>query len=76
MAKVLLNSKLFLHIEINYTFEAEKERKQLNMHSRVLFKDHQSDTFNASTILNGQNSKQCVTTKLVLQVRHSIRFFF
>uniref|UniRef100_A0A8C3BUZ3 Integrin subunit alpha 6 n=1 Tax=Cairina moschata TaxID=8855 RepID=A0A8C3BUZ3_CAIMO len=60
-------SNLNPRIKINYTFEAEKERKQLNMHSRVLFKDHQSDTFNASTILNGQNSKQCVTTKLVLQ---------
>ncbi|KAM9188894.1 integrin alpha-6 isoform 2-T2 [Mergus octosetaceus] len=60
-------SNLNPRIKINYTFEAEKERKQLNMHSRVLFKDHQSDTFNASTTLNGQNSKQCVTTKLVLQ---------
>ncbi|KAI6065073.1 Integrin alpha-6 isoform X1 [Aix galericulata] len=60
-------SNLNPRIKINYTFEAEKERKQLNMHSRVLFKDHQSDTFNASTILNGQNSKQCVTTKLILQ---------
>uniref|UniRef100_A0A8B9ZND6 Integrin subunit alpha 6 n=1 Tax=Anas zonorhyncha TaxID=75864 RepID=A0A8B9ZND6_9AVES len=61
-------SNLNPRIKINYTFEAEKERKQLNMLSRVLFKDHQSDTFNASTTLNGQNSKKCVTTKLVLQV--------
>uniref|UniRef100_A0A493TEK7 Integrin subunit alpha 6 n=1 Tax=Anas platyrhynchos platyrhynchos TaxID=8840 RepID=A0A493TEK7_ANAPP len=60
-------SNLNPRIKINYTFEAEKERKQLNMLSRVLFKDHQSDTFNASTTLNGQNSKKCVTTKLVLQ---------
>ncbi|XP_068541807.1 integrin alpha-6 isoform X3 [Anas acuta] len=60
-------SNLNPRIKINYTFEAEKERKQLNMPSRVLFKDHQSDTFNASTTLNGQKSKRCVTTKLVLQ---------
>ncbi|XP_032045939.1 integrin alpha-6 isoform X2 [Aythya fuligula] len=60
-------SNLNPRIKINYTFEAEKERKQLGMNSRVLFKDHQSDSFNASTTLNGQNSKQCVTTKLVLQ---------
>ncbi|XP_040417293.1 integrin alpha-6 isoform X2 [Cygnus olor] len=60
-------SNLNPRIKINYTFEAEKERKQLGMHSRVLFKDHQSEKFSASTTLNGQNSKQCVTTKLVLQ---------
>uniref|UniRef100_A0A8B9E5M0 Integrin subunit alpha 6 n=1 Tax=Anser cygnoides TaxID=8845 RepID=A0A8B9E5M0_ANSCY len=60
-------SNLNPRIKINYTFEAEKERKQLGMHSRVLFKDHQSEKFSAITTLNGQNSKQCVTTKLVLQ---------
>ncbi|XP_026708188.1 integrin alpha-6 isoform X3 [Athene cunicularia] len=54
-------------IKINYTFEAENERRQLGLPSRVRFKDHLSDQFTASTTLRGQNSKECVTTKLVLQ---------
>uniref|UniRef100_A0A8C9EPL9 Integrin subunit alpha 6 n=1 Tax=Pavo cristatus TaxID=9049 RepID=A0A8C9EPL9_PAVCR len=54
-------------IKINYTFEAENERRQLGLPSRVRFKDYLSDQFTASTTLVGQNSKQCVTAKLVLQ---------
>ncbi|XP_061861110.1 integrin alpha-6 isoform X1 [Colius striatus] len=54
-------------IKINYTFEAETERRQLGLPSRVRFRDHLSDQFTASTILRGQNSRECVTTKLVLQ---------
>ncbi|XP_009994452.1 PREDICTED: integrin alpha-6 [Chaetura pelagica] len=54
-------------IKINYTFEVENERRQLGLPSRVRFKDHLSDQFTASTTLRGQNSKDCVTTKVVLQ---------
>ncbi|XP_015145127.3 integrin alpha-6 isoform X1 [Gallus gallus] len=54
-------------IKINYTFEAENERRQLGLPSRVRFKDYLSDQFTASTTLIGQNSKRCVTAKLVLQ---------
>ncbi|XP_051479113.1 integrin alpha-6 isoform X6 [Apus apus] len=54
-------------IKINYTFEVENERRQLGLPSRVRFKDHLSDQFTASTTLRGQNSKECVTTKVVLQ---------
>lgn len=57
-----------------YTFEAENERRQLGLPSRVRFKDHLSDQFTANTTLRGQNSRECVTTKLVLQVRHFISF--
>ncbi|XP_067994668.1 integrin alpha-6 isoform X1 [Melanerpes formicivorus] len=60
-------SDLNPRIKINYTFEAENERRQLGLPSRVQFKDHLSDQFTASTTLRGQNSKECVTTKLVLQ---------
>ncbi|KAM6396974.1 integrin alpha-6 isoform 2-T2 [Pluvialis apricaria] len=60
-------SDLNPRIKINYTFEAENERRQLGLSSRVRFKDHLSDQFTASTTLRGQNSKECVTTKLVLQ---------
>ncbi|XP_074002172.1 integrin alpha-6 isoform X1 [Numenius arquata] len=60
-------SDLNPRIKINYTFEAENERRQLGLPSRVRFKDHLSDQFTASTILRGQNAKECVTTKLVLQ---------
>ncbi|XP_054237436.1 integrin alpha-6 isoform X4 [Indicator indicator] len=60
-------SDLNPRIKINYTFEAENERRQLGLPSRVQFKDHLSDQFTASTTLKGQNSKECVTTKLVLQ---------
>ncbi|XP_064018713.1 integrin alpha-6 isoform X3 [Pogoniulus pusillus] len=60
-------SDLNPRIKINYTFEAENERRQLGLPSRVQFRDHLSDQFTASTTLRGQNSKECVTTKLVLQ---------
>ncbi|XP_076198721.1 integrin alpha-6 isoform X2 [Aptenodytes patagonicus] len=60
-------SDLNPRIKINYTFEAENERRQLGLPSRVRFKDHLSDQFTASTTLRGQNSEECVTTKLVLQ---------
>ncbi|KAM7049143.1 integrin alpha-6 isoform 2-T2 [Acridotheres tristis] len=54
-------------IKINYTFEVENERRQLGLPSRVRFSDHSSDQFTASTTLRGQNSWECVTTKLILQ---------
>ncbi|XP_062434250.1 integrin alpha-6 isoform X2 [Rhea pennata] len=54
-------------IKVSYTFEAENERRQLGLPSRVRFKDHLSDQFTATTVLRGQNSKECVSTKLVLQ---------
>lgn len=57
-------------------FEVENERRQLGLPSRVRFIDHSSDQFTASTTLRGQNSWECVTTKLVLQVRESILFLF
>ncbi|XP_075567732.1 integrin alpha-6 isoform X4 [Pelecanus crispus] len=60
-------SDLNPRIRINYTFEAENERRRLGLPSRVRFKDYLSDQFTASTTLRGQNSKECVTTKLVLQ---------
>uniref|UniRef100_A0A8C3KL91 Integrin subunit alpha 6 n=1 Tax=Calidris pygmaea TaxID=425635 RepID=A0A8C3KL91_9CHAR len=52
---------------INYTFEAENERRQLGLPSRVRFKDHLSDQFTASTTLIRQKAEECVSTKLVLQ---------
>ncbi|XP_010019096.1 PREDICTED: integrin alpha-6 [Nestor notabilis] len=60
-------SNLNPRIKIKYTFEAENERRQLGLPSRVRFKDHLSDQFTANTTLRGQNSRECVTTKLVLQ---------
>ncbi|KAM6268921.1 integrin alpha-6 [Porphyrio hochstetteri] len=60
-------SDLNPRIKINYTFEAENERRQLGLPSRVRFKDHLSDQFTATTVLRGQNVKECVMTKLVLQ---------
>ncbi|KGL72406.1 Integrin alpha-6, partial [Tinamus guttatus] len=54
-------------IKISYTFEAENERRQLGLPSRVRFKDRLSDQFTATTVLRGQNSRECVSTKLVLQ---------
>ncbi|XP_025899318.1 integrin alpha-6 isoform X2 [Nothoprocta perdicaria] len=54
-------------IKISYTFEAENERRQLGLPSRVRFKDHLSDQFTATTVLRGQNSRECVSTRLVLQ---------
>ncbi|XP_064307673.1 integrin alpha-6 isoform X1 [Phalacrocorax carbo] len=60
-------SDLNPRIKINYTFEVENERRQLGLPSRVRFKDHLSDQFTASTVLRGQNSNECVKTKLVLQ---------
>uniref|UniRef100_A0A8C3KMP7 Integrin subunit alpha 6 n=1 Tax=Calidris pygmaea TaxID=425635 RepID=A0A8C3KMP7_9CHAR len=53
--------------KINYTFEAENERRQLGLPSRVRFKDHLSDQFTASTTLIRQKAEECVSTKLVLQ---------
>ncbi|KAM4668662.1 integrin alpha-6 isoform 2-T2 [Amazona ochrocephala] len=60
-------SDLNPRIKVTYTFEAENERRQLGLPSRVRFKDHLSDQFTANTTLRGQNSRECVTTKLVLQ---------
>ncbi|XP_014809938.1 PREDICTED: integrin alpha-6 isoform X2 [Calidris pugnax] len=60
-------SDLNPRIKINYTFEAENERRQLGLPSRVRFKDHLSDQFTASTTLIRQKAEECVSTKLVLQ---------
>ncbi|KAM4897414.1 integrin alpha-6 isoform 3-T3 [Sylvia borin] len=54
-------------IKINYTFEVENERRKLGLPSRVRFSDHSSDQFTATTTLRGQNSWECVTTRLILQ---------
>ncbi|KAF2985637.1 hypothetical protein EK904_012172 [Melospiza melodia maxima] len=58
----------YSNYKINYTFEVENERRQLGLPSRVRFSDHSSDQFTASTTLRGQNSWECVTAKLILQV--------
>ncbi|XP_065268942.1 integrin alpha-6 isoform X3 [Emys orbicularis] len=54
-------------IKLNYTFEAENDRRRLGLPSRVQFSEHLSDQFIGSIILGGQNRKECVTTSLVMQ---------
>ncbi|XP_048339879.1 integrin alpha-6 isoform X2 [Sphaerodactylus townsendi] len=52
-------------IIMDYTIEAEKERK--GSLSRVQFAEHHSDQFNGSVTLAGQNRRECVTNRLILQ---------
>ncbi|XP_053899303.1 integrin alpha-6 isoform X2 [Malaclemys terrapin pileata] len=54
-------------IKLNYTFEAENDRRRLGLPSRVQFSKHLSDQFIGRIILGGQNRKECVTTSLVMQ---------
>ncbi|XP_005290524.2 integrin alpha-6 isoform X2 [Chrysemys picta bellii] len=58
-------------IKLNYTFEAENDRRRLGLPSRVQFSkhlsEHLSDQFIGHIILGGQNRKECVKTSLVMQ---------
>ncbi|XP_061464473.1 integrin alpha-6 isoform X2 [Rhineura floridana] len=54
-------------IILNYTFEAENERRRLGLPSRVQFSKQLSDQFNGSVTLSGQKREECVTTRLELQ---------
>ncbi|XP_039351041.1 integrin alpha-6 isoform X2 [Mauremys reevesii] len=54
-------------IKLNYTFEAENDRRRLGLPSRVQFSKHLSDQLIGSITLGGQNRKECVTTSLVMQ---------
>ncbi|XP_034641074.1 integrin alpha-6 isoform X2 [Trachemys scripta elegans] len=54
-------------IKLNYTFEAENDRRRLGLPSRVQFSKHLSDQFIGRIILGGQNRKECVRTSLVMQ---------
>ncbi|XP_019409763.1 PREDICTED: integrin alpha-6 isoform X2 [Crocodylus porosus] len=54
-------------IKLNYTFEAEKDRRRLGLPSRVQFPNHPSDQLTGSLKLQGQNTRECVKTSLVLQ---------
>ncbi|XP_067405337.1 integrin alpha-6 isoform X1 [Emydura macquarii macquarii] len=54
-------------IKLNYTFEAENDRRRLGLPSRVQFSKHLSDQLTGSITLGGQNRKECVKTSLVLQ---------
>lgn len=63
---VLLHSTLFL--VLNYTFEADNDRRQMGLPSRVRFSQRYADQYSGSVTLPRQKSKECVTTSLVLQV--------
>uniref|UniRef100_A0A452J736 Uncharacterized protein n=1 Tax=Gopherus agassizii TaxID=38772 RepID=A0A452J736_9SAUR len=54
-------------IKLNYTFEAENDRRRLGLPSRVQFFKHLSDQLIGSITLGGQNRKGCVKTSLVMQ---------
>ncbi|XP_038278337.1 integrin alpha-6 isoform X2 [Dermochelys coriacea] len=54
-------------IKLNYTFEAENDRRRLGLPSRVQFSKHPSDQLIGSITLGGQNRKECVKTSLVMQ---------
>ncbi|KAH1184704.1 integrin alpha-6 isoform X2 [Mauremys mutica] len=54
-------------IKLNYTFEAENDRRRLGLPSRVQFSKHLSDQLIGSITLGGQNRKECVKTSLVMQ---------
>uniref|UniRef100_A0A8C4WNB7 Integrin subunit alpha 6 n=1 Tax=Gopherus evgoodei TaxID=1825980 RepID=A0A8C4WNB7_9SAUR len=54
-------------LELNYTFEAENDRRRLGLPSRVQFFKHLSDQLIGSITLGGQNRKGCVKTSLVMQ---------
>uniref|UniRef100_A0A8C0HEI3 Integrin subunit alpha 6 n=1 Tax=Chelonoidis abingdonii TaxID=106734 RepID=A0A8C0HEI3_CHEAB len=54
-------------LELNYTFEAENDRRRLGLPSRVQFFKQLSDQWIGSITLEGQNRKQCVKTSLVMQ---------
>ncbi|XP_037768118.1 integrin alpha-6 isoform X5 [Chelonia mydas] len=54
-------------IKLNYTFEAENDRRRLGLPSRVQFSKHPSDQLIGSITLGGRNRKECVKTSLVMQ---------
>ncbi|XP_060113436.1 integrin alpha-6 isoform X1 [Heteronotia binoei] len=54
-------------ITLDYTFEAENERRRLGLPSRVQFVERLSDQFSGSVTLAGQKRRECVTNKLILQ---------
>ncbi|XP_077685737.1 integrin alpha-6 isoform X3 [Eretmochelys imbricata] len=54
-------------IKLNYTFEAENDRRRLGLPSRVQFSKHLSDQLIGSITLGGRNRKECVKTSLVMQ---------
>ncbi|XP_006116533.2 integrin alpha-6 isoform X1 [Pelodiscus sinensis] len=54
-------------IKLNYTFEAENNRRQLGLPSRVQFSKTLSDQLSGSITLGGQNRRDCVKTSLVMQ---------
>lgn len=54
-------------IILNYTFEADNDRRQMGLPSRVRFSQRYADQYSGSVTLPRQKSKECVTTSLVLQ---------
>uniref|UniRef100_A0A8C4WM15 Integrin subunit alpha 6 n=1 Tax=Gopherus evgoodei TaxID=1825980 RepID=A0A8C4WM15_9SAUR len=64
---VVLYFPSIFDLELNYTFEAENDRRRLGLPSRVQFFKHLSDQLIGSITLGGQNRKGCVKTSLVMQ---------
>ncbi|XP_054826559.1 integrin alpha-6 isoform X1 [Eublepharis macularius] len=60
-------SDLNPQIILDYTLEAENERRRLGLPSRVQFEKRHSDQFSGSVTLAGQKRQKCVTNMLVLQ---------
>ncbi|KAM6461515.1 integrin alpha-6 isoform 3-T3 [Liasis olivaceus] len=54
-------------IILNYTFEAENERRHLGLPPRVHFSKLRSVPFSGSVTLRGQKLEECVTTRLELE---------
>uniref|UniRef100_A0A8D0GW59 Integrin subunit alpha 6 n=1 Tax=Sphenodon punctatus TaxID=8508 RepID=A0A8D0GW59_SPHPU len=54
-------------LKLNYTFEAENERRGSGMPSRVQFANQHSDQLTGSITLERQKKPVCVKTQLVLQ---------
>ncbi|XP_077175823.1 integrin alpha-6 isoform X3 [Paroedura picta] len=54
-------------ITLDYTLDAENERRQLGLPPRVQFVERLSDQLSGSVTLAGQKRQKCVTSKLVLQ---------
>lgn len=59
---------LLLSPVVNYTFEAESERKQLGLPPRVHFSKLRSVPFSGSVTLKGQKTEECVSSRLELEV--------
>ncbi|XP_007431144.1 integrin alpha-6 isoform X2 [Python bivittatus] len=54
-------------IILNYSFEAENERRRLGLPPRVHFSKLRSVPFSGSVTLRGQKLEECVTTRLELE---------